>query len=204
MTEVLHLRSRDARRVPWKNGRGFTDELALAPAGASFERGDFDLRISRATVDEPGPFSAFPGFDRVLVVVHGEALVLLHGTHAPRARLRRLEPHRFSGDWPTTAELPRGAIGDFNVLTRRGRCSADVQALALAQRRARETAEAAQVFVHVLSGALSVRISGEDAPFELLEAESLWIRGARPSDELDIAGASSDASLLIVRVRNEG
>jgi len=79
-----------------------------------------------------------------------------------------------------------------------------VQALALAQRRARETAEAAQVFVHVLSGALSVRISGEDAPFELLEAESLWIRGARPSDELDIAGASSDASLLIVRVRNEG
>ncbi|MBM3986021.1 MAG: hypothetical protein FJ296_10095, partial [Planctomycetes bacterium] len=73
------LRAADARRVPWRNGRGVTEELALAPPGASFERGDFDWRVARATVAQAGPFSAFPGFERVLVVVQGAGLRLEHG-----------------------------------------------------------------------------------------------------------------------------
>ena len=39
MPEFLHLRPGDARRVPWKNGRGVTEELAVWPPEASFERG---------------------------------------------------------------------------------------------------------------------------------------------------------------------
>src|SRR5258708_2763617 len=60
--QIRQLTPADARRVPWKNGRGVTDELALWPPGASFERGDFDWRIACAGVDAAGPFSAFPGF----------------------------------------------------------------------------------------------------------------------------------------------
>ena len=43
--EVRHLRARDARRLPWKNGRGGRRVRPLA-ASSSFERGDFDWRIS--------------------------------------------------------------------------------------------------------------------------------------------------------------
>src|SRR5262245_5272313 len=116
--EVVHLTPADARSVPWKNGRGATRELALWPAGASFERAEFDWRISTAPVDEPGPFSAFPGLARILVVTEGAGFVLVHGGDAPRARVRRLEPYRFDGAWPTTAELPHGPVTDFNVLFR--------------------------------------------------------------------------------------
>ena len=125
----MHLRPEDARRVPWKNGRGFTDELALWPRGASFEKGDFLWRISKAAVDEPGPFSSFPGFERVLVVTQGAGLVLEHGAAAPRARVERLVPYRFQGEWSTSAELISGRVEDFNVLTRRGAVRAEVEVL---------------------------------------------------------------------------
>jgi len=199
--EVRPLKAADSRRAPWKNGRGVTEELALWPEGSSFERGDFDWRISKARVEEAGAFSSFPGFERVLLVVRGGGIVLEHGELAPRARLRPLEPLRFSGDWPTRCELPQGPIGDFNVLTRRGKCDAEVMALHLGARRLRESIEAEQAFVHSLDGALSVRVSGEEQAFELEAGDSLLISGAARGDELDLLGRHDDTKLVIVRLR---
>jgi len=149
--EVLHLRPADARRVPWKNGRGFTDELALWPPGASFERGDFDWRISKAAVEEDGPFSSFPGFERVLVVTEGAGLILDHGTSAPRAKLERLVPYRFSGDWETRAELVDGRVADFNVIWRRDRAHAEIETLSADSSRRFAAARNEHVFVHCLA-----------------------------------------------------
>ena len=54
------------RRVRWKNGGGWTTELARAPAEGE---GEFDWRISIAEVDVDGEFSRFPGIeDRKSVV----------------------------------------------------------------------------------------------------------------------------------------
>ncbi len=156
MSDVLHLRPSDARRVPWKNGRGFTDELALWPRGASFEKGDFLWRVSRATVEESGPFSAFPGFERVLVVTQGAGLVLEHGTLASRAQVERLVPYRFSGDWPTRAELVEGRVEDFNVLCRRGDARADVEVWTASSPRSVAAARDEHVFVHFLASAESL------------------------------------------------
>jgi len=196
--EVLRLGPADARAVPWKNGRGTTSELALWPADASFERGDYDWRLSAAEVAEDGPFSSFPGCERVLTVTHGAGLTLEHGDDAPRARLRRLEPYRFSGDWSTSATLFAGPITDFNVILRRGRARAEVAALALGARRARESLRAPQVFVHVLDGALVARVTGEERPFELARRGSLWLRGLAGGEELELAGSQRASELLIV------
>lgn len=198
MLAVVHLRPSDARVLPWKNGRGVTRELALWPEGASLERGDFDWRLSSAPVDEAGPFSVLPGVERILVVTEGAGLVLSHGTHAPRARLRRLEPYRFAGDWPTTAELPHGPITDFNVMLRAGRARADVQGLALGARRMRESLEPGHAFVHVLSGKCRARVTGEEEPFDLGPGSSLWIRGLRGGEELELEGRVAACELLIV------
>ncbi|MCE9593978.1 MAG: HutD family protein [Planctomycetes bacterium] len=200
MHAVLHLTPADARRVPWKNGRGATDELAIFPEDASFERGDFAWRISRARVEESGPFSPFAGFDRILVVVDGEGLVLAHGDASPRARLRKLEPYRFAGDWETSGELVRGPIGDFNVITRRDRARAEVQTLPLARRSVREPLSTAHTFVHVLAGALFARVSGEEEPFDLVAGDSLWIREPRASDELELVGRGDATAALVVRI----
>ena len=61
------LRSPDHRRMPWKNGRGETTEIAVHPAGASID--DFGWRVSMAGVAEDGDFSLFPGIAITLTVV---------------------------------------------------------------------------------------------------------------------------------------
>ena len=35
MDPFVHLTPADARRVPWRNGRGVTEEVAIGPAGAT-------------------------------------------------------------------------------------------------------------------------------------------------------------------------
>lgn len=203
MRDVVHLTSADVREIPWKNGRGVTEELALWPPNSAFERGDFDWRISRASVDEPGAFSAFHGFDRILVVTEGDGLVLEHGDRARRTRLRRFEPYAFPGDWPTTAELTNGPVADFNVLVRRGVFRADIEVSNLGRRRVREALGADHAFVHALSGGGIARVTGEEEPIELGAGESVWGRDLVEGDELDFAGRKEDSVLLLVRIHAE-
>ncbi|MGO6905167.1 HutD family protein, partial [Rhizobium ruizarguesonis] len=68
------LRAGDYKRMPWKNGKGETVEIAVFPPDASIN--DFDWRVSMATVAEDGPFSIFPGIDRTLAILDGNGMVL--------------------------------------------------------------------------------------------------------------------------------
>jgi hypothetical protein len=193
--DLRHLTPADARRLPWKNGRGVTEELAVGPPGATFERGDFDWRISKAAVTEAGPFSTFPGFDRVLVVTDGDELLLAHEDDAPRVRVERLQPYRFDGGRPTSAETTGAPVRDFNVMTRRGRVRADVRVLRPGTGTMREQLVAGHAFVHVVEGAVVARVA--DADVSLATGDSLWLRDARDGDALELAGA---AVALLVRI----
>jgi len=188
--------------VPWKNGRGVTRELALWPPGTSLERLDFAWRIACAPVDAPGPFSRLPGLERILVLTEGAGCELVHGAHAPRARLRRLEPYRFAGDWPTAAELPYGPVADLNVMFDPARVRASVEPLALGARRLRETLAAGHAFLHLLAGSLGARVTGEEEPFALAAGDSLWVRGARAGEELELAGRGRDAEALLIALES--
>ena len=68
------IRAADCRRMPWKNGRGETVEIAISPDGAGID--DFDWRLSMARVETDGPFSLFAGIDRTLAVLEGEGIFL--------------------------------------------------------------------------------------------------------------------------------
>jgi environmental stress-induced protein Ves len=127
------LRAADHRTMPWKNGGGSTTEIAVAPAGASID--DFDWRVSTATVAADGPFSLFPGVDRVLALLEGAGLDL-DGADPLRGPVR-LDPHSapvtFGADLPVAARLHRGPITDLNVMTRRGRFAARIWRAAAGQ-----------------------------------------------------------------------
>ena len=114
MKGVHPLRGREFR--PWKNGGGETAEILVSPAGAGFD--DFDWRISTAIVASDGPFSLFPGVDRVLTVIEGGAMELeLDGL---RHRLdAAAAPLAFPGDAPVSARLEGGSLLDLNVMARR-------------------------------------------------------------------------------------
>lgn len=105
--------------TPWKNGGGSTTEIAVFPQDADFE--GFDWRVSLATIAADGPFSAFPGVERTLVLVDGHGMTLdIDG--AP-TMLTKAEPvAAFDGEAHVQAKLNRGPSTDFNVMTRLDRC----------------------------------------------------------------------------------
>ena len=114
--------------APWKNGGGVTREIVCSPPGAGME--GFDWRVSIATIDKPGPFSAFAGVDRVIMLLDGAGVRLRsqdgrvdHRLDVPHA------PFAFAGDVALDCELLGGASTDFNVMSRRGRLRADVRVL---------------------------------------------------------------------------
>lgn len=124
------LRSTDYRRMPWKNGGGETREIAVSPAGATFET--LDWRISLATVAEHGPFSMFQGVQRTLCVIRGAGMQLQVGDGAPAALFETSEPFTFDGETSTYARLINGPIEDLSVMSRRGRFRHTVKRLVFA------------------------------------------------------------------------
>lgn len=114
--------------MAWKNGGGITREIAVWPPGATMDA--FDWRISVADIVANGPFSAFPGIDRQIALLDGAGVVLDARDGSFGHRLDRVgEPFAFTGDVAVDAALIDGPTRDFNVMTRRGRCRAVVEAL---------------------------------------------------------------------------
>ena len=109
-------RAAEHRRMPWKNGQGMTTELAVFPEGAGLD--GFDWRISMAEVAADGPFSAFPGISRTLVILEGAGMTLALAGMAPVRLDRTSPPLRFAADQPCDATLVAGPIADLNVMTR--------------------------------------------------------------------------------------
>jgi len=121
------LRALDHRRMPWKNGRGETVEIAVFPQGATVDT--FDWRISMATVAEDGPFSVFNEIDRTLSILEGNGMELAIEGREPVLLNQASKPYPFPADAATTAKLVDGTITDLNVMTRRNRFSHSVEAI---------------------------------------------------------------------------
>jgi environmental stress-induced protein Ves len=88
--------------------------MASEPPGAGY---DFDWRISLARVATDGPFSSFPGVDRILTVLEGEMRLTVAG-RAPVVLGPNSPPHSVSGDDACSAEL-RAPVIDLNLMVRR-------------------------------------------------------------------------------------
>ena len=116
--------------TPWKNGGGTTREIVCQPPGAGMN--SFDWRVSIATIAAAGPFSAFPGVDRAIVLLDGAGVHLQGGGVDHRLDTPGV-PFAFSGDVAPGCELLDGASTDFNVMARRGRVQAEVRTLACAE-----------------------------------------------------------------------
>jgi environmental stress-induced protein Ves len=105
------IRSSEYRVMPWKNGGGATTEMYVSPNGA----GPFNWRVSIATVNANGPFSAFNGYERHIMVLPGAGMTLdVEGRG--KIGLEPLRPFTFSGDAGVYGTLPSGPVLDFNLM----------------------------------------------------------------------------------------
>lgn len=102
------------RRERWRNGAGWTREIAAEPAG-----GEWAWRVSIAEIEQDAPFSRFDGIDREIVLLSGNGVRLRfddgseHALEPPHGRLR------FAGEAGVHGELIDGATQDFNLMWRR-------------------------------------------------------------------------------------
>ncbi|CAO3410695.1 HutD/Ves family protein [Azospirillum largimobile] len=168
MTAVTLLTPADHRRVPWKNGGGVTTELAVEPA----TDGRFVWRVSIADVVEPGPFSAFSGYDRLIAVVEGDGM-RLSVDGAPPVERRRLDPaFAFPGEAEVWCEPTAGPIRDVNLMLDRASATGTLTLLA---GPAGHRADGDVVLVHALAGTLSITPDGGE-PLSLAQGHSLLLR----------------------------
>lgn len=108
------IRSNTYQRERWRNGHGWTREIARAP-----DDGQWLWRLSIAEIEEDAPFSRFDGIDRELVLLSGNGLALRfedggeHVLFPPHDRLR------FAGERAVDGRLLDGPTQDFNLMWRR-------------------------------------------------------------------------------------
>ncbi|WP_396916292.1 HutD family protein [Mycolicibacterium sp.] len=163
------------QRMPWRNGGGVTYEIARRP-----DHGEFDWRISIAEVAASGAFSSFPGIDRVIMLVDGTEMVLT--VNGDRHRLHPLEPFAFDGGADTVGEVA-APTRDLNVMTRRGRATAEFGVLRTAEDTPVQIDRADPLVLVGLAGTVAVSAVHERAELTPLDAlcwsdSPLTVRGA--------------------------
>ena len=84
----------------WSGGK--TTQLFLYPPESSYERRDFFVRVSSATVEqETSVFTSLPGFRRILMPLTGP-LKLVYDGHG-EALIQPFEAAEFDGGWHTVS-----------------------------------------------------------------------------------------------------
>lgn len=116
------LKKDQYKKIPWKNGLGFTHEIAIFPEGSSVLNNDFQWRISSALIERDSDFSPFPGYNRDLLLLDGS--IRLNDTS-----LSPLTPFSFSGDDRIRCKLIRGPAKDLNIFTKRGALTRNIEVL---------------------------------------------------------------------------
>lgn len=144
----------------WSGGE--TTEFAIYPENAKYVERDFVWRLSSASVDvEESTFTKLPDYDRILMVLEGEA-VLAHGDERT-VKLEAGQQDSFGGDVRTKCF---GKIRDYNLIMKKG-CEGKLQ-LADVQNAARQVVQAdwgehthASYGFYCLDGYAVVSIGGE-------------------------------------------
>ena len=111
------------KTIPWKNGLGQTTELAINSGG---NLDNFNWRLSIASVVNDGDFSNFSGYQRNLVLIEGEGLILDHRNGDIDELTNLLDIAHFDGGSKTHGSLVNGGIKDFNIMTKQNSFTAEV------------------------------------------------------------------------------
>ncbi|MBE2164377.1 HutD family protein [Acinetobacter oleivorans] len=160
------IRADQYTKMLWKNGAGFTLEIARSQGDA-----DFDWRISMADVTTSGPFSLFPNKQRIISVLDGKGLVL-HVDDLPAKTLNQGDIFAFHGESQVQSELVDGAIRDLNLIYDPAKFHARFQWLNDAADQA-FISSADLIFIFNQSGETQVSVKGD--LFQLAAYETLKI-----------------------------
>lgn len=165
------VRLDDVAPLPWRNGGGHTRELLAWPDATNWS-----LRVSVASIERDGPFSAWPGVERWFAVVAGAGVGLRFADRTERC-LPGGTALRFDGAGAPQAHLIDGPTEDLNLMLARGSSGWLLRAAPAAQAPRAGTLRA-------LYTADAVTLRRDAAPAQRLAANTLaWGLGAQAADE---------------------
>lgn len=111
------IRIADVPATPWRNGGGSTRELLAWPSADNWA-----VRLSVAEIARDGPFSTYPGVDRLFAVLCGIGVRLAWPDGRRLDLTPASAPLAFDGADPPEAQLlGGGATQDLNLMLRHGR-----------------------------------------------------------------------------------
>lgn len=190
------LRWDELEATPWKNGGGGTRTLAAAPQDATLA--DFDWRVSVADVEADGPFSAFPGVARVIMLIEGAEMIL-----TVDGRTRRLGLHdslAFPGESVTSCRVPSGATRDLNLMARIGRAEGSLRPVTVAGRYEAALGAGEALVLVALTPGLGVERAGAGGTSVL----ELGLLDSVLRQEPGTVRVSGDGTAAEIRVRTDG
>lgn len=110
MIEIL--KAQNYKKMPWKNGLGFTSEVARSDC---LDKEDFQWRISIADVLTDGEFSYFAGKHRIISVLKGEG-IHLDVDQNMAVTLHSRDVFNFDGASQVYCKLIENPICDLNLI----------------------------------------------------------------------------------------
>jgi len=185
----------DFKKLPWKNGKGSTLELAINENGSV---DNFEWRLSIATVKEDGRFSDFTGYTRNLVLIDGKGIVLHHNEKQTDYLENRLDFSTFDGANKTTAKLSSGAITDFNLMTRKRDFEGVVETFSELNQIVLKHSQIC--FIYGLSSSLKIE-SNELGVLEVLPAGDLLQISKEGSSEIEVKVSGENFILVYINKR---
>jgi environmental stress-induced protein Ves len=150
--------------MPWKNGLGVTEQIAIFPENSAFPGESFHWRLSSATVQTAAPFSLFKGYDRWLTILSGEGLNLNGSPLGP------LKPAHFSGEIPIQSELLSNAVTDLGLIYRRDKIAATMSYETISSARTLYFDRGTHLFYAVAG---DLKINDTTVPI----GDTLWMEG---------------------------
>lgn len=171
-SQVRLLRAADRVATPWKNGGGVTREVCRDATSA--DANHFDWRVSIAEVAQPGPFSRFTGYRRLIALIEGRGMDLRTASGQTTALSLRTV-HAFDGDAEVSGALPFGPVSDLNVIYRPDACHASLR---FSDRGERLHVAPGNVTVLINVQSVAVKGLAEGKPFDLQHLDALLVTDA--------------------------
>ena len=183
--------------MPWRNGKGVTLEIARVPPAPA----EFDWRLSLASLDTDGPFSSYPTYQRVVVLVEGAGFTLDFADGSSQVLAEPGAAAVFQGDAEVSCRLHDGPCRDLSLMVRAPGTVLAVQVLDPTQRFKLPAAIGAQRAVFGLAGhsELVLRETAQasgSAPTVLATGDCILLDDADGEAALAPTGAGSRALLL--------
>lgn len=159
-----------AEALPWVGGTTTPLWVHSTPSPSD----PFVFRVSRATVNQSGPFSDFSGYDRTTLLTRGAGIDLAHAYRGSHRLHRLFNPYAYSGDWKTEGTLLDGSVDDFNIFADRSRGRAALKVHEWGKDPDSHLLTGDFHFFHLFDGAAEIYAEGaEDCPLTLHAGNSL-------------------------------